>query len=1709
MRTDGYQSAEVFQTYQYFFQGREDYLAVQGEDNYYPIKSSLNEDLLFGHTNGLQTLGMYVLNTNNSCHFICIDIDIPKEKLSEVEFKSPTLKFEFLKDELIRIKNVLTGDLGLNEQSVLCEDSGGRGFHLWIFFETPYDASKALRFCNFLKRKYKLTCEIFPKQSKLSEKRKFGNLIKLPLGVHQKYEARSRFFTIENGEPKYIESVDDNIKHLRTITKIDANDLGVFSEESPAFCVDDDGVEESPISEPRPMYQKDLPRLFNGCAALNSLKLKAEEGHELSHLEAFHLANALLSIENSKSDLLGLLEQSYKVSYSFDIASNEINNIALFKPSSCLKLYRAGICKKYCQDGLEERNEDPLLKKTTPLSLWLEPKSLSATETTSLNLLEQISSPENIKLAYARLKEYQKMQEGVFFDVFDFELFEMNFDENLQLVSIALANRIPIPRIKYEILKIPKKLNEEGALEYRNMAYSSVFDQIAVQATINIIGHILEQTFQDCSYGYRLNVKLPKTIEIFEDWKEKYPQFRSSILNRLREPKIKFYVCCDIKGYYDNIRKDILVAKLRRLIDDQFVFDILKNAIDSYSFEGEASVGLPQGPAYARPMANLYLNEFDQKAKEKCSYYFRYVDDFFMLFETHEEAMEALEWVTKQLSNLHLELADRGDKEAKITESSDESVIKDKIDDLQYAIFEEVVALPFLSAEKAKMFFQKISSANVPYADVNDLNKVLYSYIYIYSQSVIEDKNSLIQLTEIIEELVSKGVFFPKKFTRLFARIIDLLIRGKRDIIEFFSNLKDPLKVHFLLKFYDKFREDPTLRATLANLLKRSLETDDKFLLGFSISIITKHEFSDIVVENDNLIAKIVTSDYDFLSIKYFTYIDYFKLDTTKKNSLLTYFKPATYHVIKRAFFEGLQSFQAFVEIDAHLFQTILSSNTFLLQANVCKALSHLVVKNSLFGEFDRYISSQPPIYKVFFIDFLGRLIFEKYKDASVFDLESLKILFETGIDKEIADRVFDIIARIKNEFPNSTPSPTENYNKIDSYNECLYYKSLVTIDQYLEVIPYYKFDFTSYDGFEKFSRSVQTLSTLKIIGQSNVDYKSFSKSVLITSKLPKEFISLTSYRFNWELDDDCHSALILLKNVFLKAHKYFEIFRKYPLISADNIRVLTDNYDIIFLKIGLQFEERYFYRGANFDNGRKEAISHNCAFLLADLFFKDKTAQDKFKKSSKSGIALFFNYILNRLREQEFSPDRLNYIISSIEKIGRSSNSEITFFYYSEVLRGELFKYTSQNPNWKTITTALKRFYGAFKNSSQELHLQEVKYFDKTSLSSNVPFGLYSLSISLMNLNENLDNLLPAFMTRPQIQVLRVLNLYSAFCVELIGLFKIVLALKKRIEFLDDGPNILIYENRQLQLTANDTEIINKLLKIYSSKENSLFDDTVSFNLHEVAIICVLSYANVELIGNRINLSPPDSVTPRKFDSFLQFFLIKIPDIEFQVTSVVTRINFALSRNFDFPIDFGVDLKGIEKLIQPRFRELIVIRRYYSCKRFRGVKFRINAFGRTVSITRRFKEPLFVSTQSLRGYPLTTISPSQPSTISYDRIGRKVINSVIPNEQYSSLIQELRSRRSLKTFYSGKFQLLVDFLLLALFFWFSGYLTFLYDHKPTDPSILNDFVYRFLHSGLWPSRQVLNLPLGFFAIKVFLWDLPLWIRPYKSLMELFKIKKL
>jgi hypothetical protein len=146
------------------------------------------------HVVGYKTIGVYQLGEGDTVKWLCLDVD--KDKTLGKNLSSEELQKNAQDQARALVRQALK--IGLKPA---VEDSGNRGYHVWIFFNKPVQASLAQAVGYFLVNNVPvregLHIEVFPKQ--ISSK-SLGNLVKLPLGLHLKSGRRSAFVN-KNFEP--------------------------------------------------------------------------------------------------------------------------------------------------------------------------------------------------------------------------------------------------------------------------------------------------------------------------------------------------------------------------------------------------------------------------------------------------------------------------------------------------------------------------------------------------------------------------------------------------------------------------------------------------------------------------------------------------------------------------------------------------------------------------------------------------------------------------------------------------------------------------------------------------------------------------------------------------------------------------------------------------------------------------------------------------------------------------------------------------------------------------------------------------------------------------------------------------------------------------------------------------------------------------------------------------------------------------------------------------------------------------------------------------------------------------------------------------------------------------------------------------------------------------------------------------------------------
>jgi hypothetical protein len=1640
---------DFLETYLAYFKGREDYFACQGRDYYYPVKRSLNENYLQKHLNHFETFGVYVLTSDSKCNFICIDVDIPKNELENIDFKNPSRKFRYLRNKLLRILEVFGKEFHIPDNSILLEDTGGRGYHIWLFFSNPLQGDKAVQFYQICKSFIDFDFEFFPKQPNINEKRRFGNLIKLPLGTHQKYDSKSLFFQLLNGEIEFINSLDDNLYYLTKIKKMDPEIIDrIIDNYSGKF--NNNEIEKIDSGEfalkERILYRKVLPFLFDNCKMLNELTIKAEKGIPFSKKEAFHFTNLLLSVEDGEDFIIEKIKESYGSRFSRDITQREIENIKPLFPTSCGRLISQGLCGGFCNKEIERINLDPLLTKTNPVSFWLQ-RSIKKPFVQQKEILDRIPEPENIINAYWKLKKYHRDEDVGFYDDFDFEYFEDNLEVNAQCIGRALKTKENIPFIGYLKVQLPKKIDENYEMQFRQMVYSPIFDQVVIQAIFNIVAPFIEQDFQDYSYGYRFDVQNLKSDNIFYDWREYYPKFRNRVLDHLRQPNIKYYICCDIKGFYDNIRHDILLEQLRNYVGVSYVSSIIEKVVQMYEFEEGA--GIPQGPAYARILANLYLNDFDKNIKRYSSGFFRYVDDFFIFYESKEDAQEGLKKVHELLGKMGLTLSLDEKKKPEILESSNEEKITSKLDSMQYGIFEEYKFIDHLDIKQIDNFYNaierhKVSPTNVD--EVLDINNKLPSIIYLLSSDSLSDHSIKEKIPAIINFLVDQNLFYPKRLKYIFYKIIDLMIESSQDVTELFVKLNNTHKIYFLLSLYKKYKDNHKLKDILSSIIKHSLNEEDYFIRGFAIQISSElsEESISVMMDNDYLTEILDYSSY-FPKLKLLNVIDYFRLTPEKKAVVIKKMSDDSLYLEKKYLLSHSDHLNH-EYLDSLFIERLLKTNTYLLIPDCCSLFCLMVDDNRLFISLIKFISGQV-YYKDISIYYLCALIFEKYKNASPPEIENLLELYNGIEDDETKRELINVLKRIQNSSLLSEDDFSKNHCLIDKYNQCYLYKNDKEKDasyDFIERIPILKLSEYEYT-VDKLRDLVDDASLKGILPNSTYQLDSIKDEVSIKYKLEVGFKELTELRFSLS-EKDILLVLALMENLYKKSKYLCRTFGRIPSLTANNLFVDIVKKEILFKNVGSMLCPFLVISEQKVRNDDVSEIPMMISLLLESLFFQDDSVKinEFHNKPSNSGPELLLSHFIKRMSSKNhslrYSHSRFHYIINGLKDLTVDANYEIIDFYFQERLKSRLNEKNHESINWLSVCNALNDFYGELAKVYDSINFNDVKFDNKTFLNFILPQNLHYLSSSLLNLCLNIDYLLEEKISRTAcVNLLEFLNYFAIFCIELISFFKIGIGAPQKTShdlFLDEHQESMTLTAGKYTQEYNARDIRSVQILINKDIINqSIFDRSTNFTLKQVSLFYLLKNFASEVKDNSILVKNKNTLKNDDFDTLVFNLLVRVPKIEEEVHNQVHNLIKALETNRDFYLpEEALKLKD-EILIL--CNDINKIRKKMKYKRYCGQIVKIDKLPWDIYCRRYIGKEYQTSEKSLFKIPLSNLFPSSKSKCSWDMDNNEIYNLVIPNERISKLIAKLTKGKifgyNFKYIYSEKAKLIWDIVLIVI----------------------------------------------------------------------------
>jgi len=279
---------------------------------------------------------------------------------------------------------------------------------------------------------------------------------------------------------------------------------------------------------------------------------------------------------------------------------------------------------------------------------WVKPSAWTVRMLTTLEqgvkggkwfrLFDKVFAERNLLTAFLQVAS-KKGAAGV--DHVSVTQFERGLPETIWEISDQLKHGTyrpqPIRRVH-----IPKP----GTNETRPLGIPTVRDRMVQAAVVNVIEPIFERDFAEHSYGFRPGRGCKDALRR---------------VDQLLKQGYAFVVDADLKGYFDSIPHDRLMARLKEKIADGPVLSLIESFLKANILDGMEewvpTAGAPQGAVLSPLLSNIYLDPLDHLVARSGFEMVRYADDFVILCRTADEANRALElvrtWVSENGLTLH------------------------------------------------------------------------------------------------------------------------------------------------------------------------------------------------------------------------------------------------------------------------------------------------------------------------------------------------------------------------------------------------------------------------------------------------------------------------------------------------------------------------------------------------------------------------------------------------------------------------------------------------------------------------------------------------------------------------------------------------------------------------------------------------------------------------------------------------------------------------------------------------------------------------------------------------------------------------------------------------------------------------------------------------------------------------------------------------
>lgn len=638
------------------------YLEQQKDGTYRKKSGAVSVKCLEKMLREASSIAILQKNLDLSVKWICFDFDILKSHLDSD-------KTEKAKEELKRCTAEFCYGLESIQIPYLLEFSGNRGFHIWVTFKDSieyragYECQQAiLERLDATYDEQLVALDLFPKTPNPTSG--IGNGVKVPLSLHSKSGCYARL--------------------IPNVTAINSNELR-------ASKLNDALINESIeiLSKHSAIAKGELESLLN--ISLNHLD--DEETQFQTRIKSIKIESQGFTVDE--------LFDHWRIHPPLQKLVNKIE-VEKKLTNDERKLLVGMMCNLQCNSEdfhfklldqifskTENYNQEKTQKAIKALASFTFPSQeqienyigIRFERSLSINELLAVCIPKFVSYEDATLKLSPK-------DIDITRVAELNYlfvndEAQSRLIINALSNSeakdlyADVQKLieRPEVAQFYKHIRQEKG-KTRILISLGAKERIATSAILKQLLYLFDIQPSNNSYGYRINKGFQKG-NIFQPWLYKWIEFTSNISTIISDKEYKdhFIVKTDIKSFYDRIPHDnlkrLLLGGENKKIDiklsqlsDNVRNDYISNLDVIFKITKAITIdpkGLPQGPAYARFLAEIYLDNLDSTfdarlASGQIQFYQRYVDDIFFVAPNEEAALNLLHETAQALKNIGLSL---------------------------------------------------------------------------------------------------------------------------------------------------------------------------------------------------------------------------------------------------------------------------------------------------------------------------------------------------------------------------------------------------------------------------------------------------------------------------------------------------------------------------------------------------------------------------------------------------------------------------------------------------------------------------------------------------------------------------------------------------------------------------------------------------------------------------------------------------------------------------------------------------------------------------------------------------------------------------------------------------------------------------------------------------------------------------------------------